>query len=103
MVHRWVDRYPVSECAGGGGGDKHYGPLGMFSVCKSIGPLLGVCHYQGSESAGGGGENQHYGALGMSLCVRAWCTVGFTVIWGQSVQAAAVGSTLWTSRYVLCV
>ncbi len=30
-----VDRYPGLECAGGGGGDQHYGPLGMFSVYKS--------------------------------------------------------------------
>ncbi len=32
MVHRGVDRYPGSECAGSGGGDQHYRPLGMFSV-----------------------------------------------------------------------
>jgi hypothetical protein len=33
VVPRRVDRYPGSECGGGGGGDQHYGPLGMFSVC----------------------------------------------------------------------
>jgi hypothetical protein len=34
-----VDRYPGSECAGGGGGDQHYGPLGMFPVCvRAWGP-----------------------------------------------------------------
>jgi hypothetical protein len=36
FVHCGVDPYPGSECAGGGGGDQHYGPLGMFSVCKSM-------------------------------------------------------------------
>jgi hypothetical protein len=34
IVRRGVDHYLGSECAGGGGGDQHYGPLGMFSVCK---------------------------------------------------------------------
>jgi hypothetical protein len=36
VAPRGVDRYPGSECAGGGGGDQHYGPLGMFGVCKSV-------------------------------------------------------------------
>ncbi len=41
MVHLAVDRYPGSECAGDGGGDQNYGPLGMFSVYKSNGTLRG--------------------------------------------------------------
>jgi hypothetical protein len=45
-VHHGVDHYPGSECAGGGGGDQHYGPLGMFCVCKSMVPC-GIDCYQG--------------------------------------------------------
>ncbi len=50
-MHRGVDRYPGSECAGGGGGDQHFGPLGMFSVCKSM-MHHGVDCYPGWEYAG---------------------------------------------------
>ncbi len=52
------------QAAVGGGGDQHYGPLGMFSVCKSVAPR-GVDHYPGSECAGTSGGDQHYGTLSM--------------------------------------
>ncbi len=73
VAPRGVDRYPGSECAGGSGGDQHYGLLGMFSVCKSVASPRSVDRYPGSECAGGNGGDQHYGPLGMfSVCtVRA--------------------------------
>jgi hypothetical protein len=72
-----VDHYPGSECAGGGGGDQHYGPLGMFSVCVSM-VHRRVDRYPGSECAGGGCGDQHYGPLGMfSVCKKSMVSHGF--------------------------
>ncbi len=68
MVRNGVDHNPRSECVGGGGGNQHFGPLGMFIVYKNT-VHRGVDRYQGSECAGGDGGDQHYGPLGMfSVC-----------------------------------
>ncbi len=61
-MHQGVDCYPGLECVGGSGGDQHYGPLGMFSVCKRMVPH-GIDRYPGSECAAGSGGDQHYGLV----------------------------------------
>jgi hypothetical protein len=45
MVHRGVDRYPGSECAGGSGGDQHYGLV--CSVCVRALCTMGLTTIRG--------------------------------------------------------